>query len=72
MAIIMIGPECFREQQHNKPLEILNAEMFYQKLQYIHMNPVEAGFVEKAEDYVYSSARDFYGRKGLIELCYII
>jgi len=46
--------------------------MFYQKLEYIHMNPVEAGFVEKAEDYVYSSARDFYGRKGLIELCYII
>ena len=72
MAIIMIGPECFREQQHNKPLEILNAEMFYQKLEYIHMNPVEAGFVEKAEDYVYSSARDFYSRKGLIELCYII
>lgn len=30
-------------QQHNKPLEILNNEMFYQKLEYIHTNPVEAG-----------------------------
>ena len=34
--------------------------MFYQKLGYIHMNPVEAGFVEKAPDYFCSSARDFY------------
>ncbi|HTN07941.1 REP-associated tyrosine transposase [Agriterribacter sp.] len=59
-------------QQHNKPLEILNIEMFYQKLEYIHMNPVEAGFIEKAEDYIYSSARDFYGKKGLIELCYVV
>ena len=33
-------------QQNNKPLEILNEEMFYQKLEYIHRNPVEAGFVE--------------------------
>jgi len=36
------------------------------------MNPVEAGFGEKAEDYLYSSGRDFYGGKGLIELCYIV
>lgn len=54
-------------QQHNQPLEILNTAMFYQKLEYIHMNPVEAGFVEKAEEYMYSSARDFCGKKGLIE-----
>ena len=59
-------------QQHNKPLEILNNEMFYQKLEYIHTNPVEAGFVEKAENYVYSSARDFYDKEGLIELCYVV
>jgi putative transposase len=58
-------------QQHNKPIEILNNEMFHQKLSYIHRNPVEAGFVENEEDYLYSSARDFYGKKGLIELCYV-
>lgn len=46
--------------------------MFYQKLEYIHMNPVEAGFVENAEDYLYSSTRDYYGKKGLVELCYIV
>lgn len=59
-------------QQHNKPLEILNLDMFYQKLNYIHRNPVDAGFVENEEDYLYSSARDFYDRKGLIELCYVV
>ncbi len=57
-------------QQHNKPLEILHEDMFYQKLDYIHKNPVEAGFVENEEDYLYSSAQDFYDRKGLIKLCY--
>ena len=59
-------------QQHNKPLEILNIEMFYQKLEYTHMNPVQAGFVEKVEEYTNSSAGDFYVRKGLIELCYVV
>ncbi len=59
-------------QQHNKPIQLLNDEMFHQKLTYIHNNPVEAGFVEKAEDWLYSSAGNFYGKKGLIELSYII
>jgi len=59
-------------QQHNKPIEILNSDMFYQKLDYIHKNPVETGIVEKEEDYLYSSARDFYDKKGLIELSYIV
>lgn len=59
-------------QQHNKPLEILSLDMFYQKLEYIHCNPVLAGIVEHEEDYLYSSARDFYDKKGLIELCYVV
>jgi putative transposase len=59
-------------QQHNQPIELFNAEIFQQKLAYIHQNPVKAGFVENAEDWLYSSARDFYGKKGLIELSYIV
>ena len=59
-------------QQHNKPIELFNREIFLQKLNYIHRNPVEAGFVEKEEDYLYSSARDFYDKKGLIELSYLV
>ena len=59
-------------QQHNNPVKILNSYMFDQKLTYIHDNPVKAGFVENAEDWLHSSARDFYGKKGLIDLSYII
>jgi putative transposase len=58
-------------QQHNKPIALLSSEMFYQKLHYIHCNPVKAGFVDKEEEWLYSSARCFYGKKGLIELNYI-
>ena len=42
--------------------------MFDKTLEYIHLNPVMAGFVTKPEDWKYSSARDFAGMKGLIEL----
>jgi REP element-mobilizing transposase RayT len=55
-------------QQHNNPIELSNSKMAWQKLEYIHNNPVKAGFVEKPEDYLYSSARDYYGMKGLIEI----
>jgi REP element-mobilizing transposase RayT len=57
-------------QQHNKPLEIQDQEMFDKSLTYIHQNPVAAGFVTRAEDWKYSSAKDFYGMKGLVELSY--
>ena len=32
-------------QQHNKSLEIIDQEMFDKTLDYIHQNPVVAGFV---------------------------
>lgn len=35
--------------------------MAHQKLDYIHNNPVEAGFVNNPEDFIYRSARDYYG-----------
>jgi hypothetical protein len=34
------------------------------------MNPVNAGMIDMEEAYVYSSARDFNNRKGLLELSY--
>ncbi len=57
-------------QQHNKPLVILNQEMFNTFLLYIHLNPVVEGFVKQPEDWKYSSANVFANQKGLIELCY--
>lgn len=59
-------------QQHNMPLEIRSTEMFYRTMNYIHKNPVEAGLVEHEEDYLHSSARDFFNKKGLIELSYVV
>ena len=58
-------------QQHNKPLELSHNKMMDQKLEYIHDNPVKAGYVYNAEDYVYSSAIDYAGGKGLIPICFI-
>lgn len=38
---------------------IRNDEMLRTKLNYIHLNPLKAGLVEKPEDYKYSSARNY-------------
>lgn len=58
-------------QQHNHPIELFDNTMMLQKLNYIHNNPVEAGFVVSPEEYLYSSARNYAGIKGLIEVMYI-
>ena len=42
--------------------------MVDQKLEYVHDNPVKEGIVDKPEDYLYSSARDYAGTKGLLEI----
>ncbi len=34
--------------------------MIWQKIHYIHSNPVKAGLVETAKDYPWSSFRSFY------------
>lgn len=38
---------------------IRNDKMFWEKLKYIHNNPVEAGLAHKPEEYKYSSARNY-------------
>ena len=58
-------------QQHNQPILLDTNEIMEQKLDYIHNNPVIAGFVDKQEEYLYSSARDYAGEKGLIEIKFI-
>ena len=41
----------------NRPESIYSLKFFNQKLNYIHENPVRAGWVEHPEDYIYSSAK---------------
>lgn len=56
-------------QHDNQPKELFSQDFAQQKLAYIHNNPVTAGIVYKAEDYIYSSARDYYGiGKGLLDV----
>ena len=61
---------CFW-QSHNKPIELWSNEVISQKLNYLHENPVEEGWVFRAEQYVYSSAADYAGEKGLLDIIII-
>jgi putative transposase len=51
-------------QQHNHPIELWDNYMMQQKLDYIHNNPVEAGFVFNPQEYIYSSCLDYSGGNG--------
>jgi putative transposase len=59
-------------QQYSNPIELTDNILMDQKLDYIHLNPVHAGFVDTPEAWVYSSARDYAGiSKGMIDLIFI-
>jgi putative transposase len=40
----------------------------WNKINYIHENAVRAGWVNEIESYIYSSASDYAGKKGLLAL----
>ncbi len=43
----------------NHAIEITSQKFLKQKMVYIHLNPVRTGLVEKAEDWLYSSQRNY-------------
>ncbi|UZT99253.1 transposase [Chryseobacterium fluminis] len=51
----------------NKPIELWSNKVINQKINYIHQNPVKAGLVSRAEEYKYSSAKDYCDEKGLLD-----
>ncbi|MEZ4936324.1 MAG: transposase [Crocinitomicaceae bacterium] len=51
----------------NKPIQLWSSKVVFEKIKYIHMNPVEEGFSFRPEDYPYSSAVDYSGEKGLLD-----
>ena len=53
-------------QEGSHPQRINSREMMAQKIEYIHNNPVRRGYTDRAEDWRYSSARDYAGLKGLV------
>ena len=58
-------------QQHNHPFELFSNKVKQQKLEYIHKNPIQAGFVSEAYHWKYSSAIDYAGGKGLLKIEYL-
>ena len=58
-------------QAGNHPIEVYSPKVIEQKLQYIHLNPVRAGIVHKAEHYVYSSASNYFLGKGILDITVI-
>lgn len=60
--------QFWQESNHAIHLDPLFPEKFEQRVNYIHENPVRAGIVNEAKDYLYSSAIDYAGGKGLIDI----
>jgi len=55
-------------QEGSHPQAITNDDMMLQKIEYIHLNPVKRGFVDKPEHWRYTSARNYSDMDGLLEI----
>jgi len=55
-------------QEGCQPKLIQSEAMMMEKIRYIHENPVKRGYVDEAKHWRYSSARDYEGIPGLIEV----
>jgi REP element-mobilizing transposase RayT len=56
----------------NHAIFLYSNEFIREKIEYIHYNPVRAGIVEKPEDYLYSSARNYASLYAPIEIPVLI
>ena len=61
--------EKYQIRTHENHAELIYSNKFIdQKTNYIHDNPVRAGIVEKPEDYLYSSARNYAGLSNCLDV----
>lgn len=60
-------------RQDNHPIECYSRDFTTQKMNYIHNNPVNAGYVVSPEEYRLSSAKDYATLKqsGLLDIAFI-
>ncbi len=64
------GQSTYQVWEEGSHPQIIESEaVLRQKLEYIHQNPVKRGYVDLAEHWRYSSARNYAGKEGLIEVC---
>jgi putative transposase len=55
-------------QEGSHPKQVQDETMMLQKLEYIHNNPVTRGYVDDPVHWRYSSARNYAGMPGLIDV----
>ena len=60
------GYKVWRDGNH--AIELRSERVTWQKLRYIHKNPVVDRIVEKEEEYLFSSARNYYNREALFPI----
>ncbi len=64
------GDRTYQFWQEGVHPELIQGEsMMQQKVEYIHQNPVKRGYVDLPEHWRYSSARDYAGKSGLLQVC---
>ena len=55
-------------QEGSHPEEITTDEMMHKKIEYIHNNPIRRGYVDETREWRYSSARNYEGEQGLVNI----
>ena len=55
-------------QQHNHPVILDRNEIIDRQVNYIHQNPVKAGFVHQAHHWLHSSAGNYYNGDGILQV----
>jgi len=62
------GSEFQLWQEGIQPKQIISEQMMLERINYIHNNPIKRGYVDDSVHWRYSSARDYEGVVGLIEV----
>jgi putative transposase len=52
----------------NHPIHLYSPDFIWEKLNYIHQNPVRAGWVAESSHWLYSSASNYATGKGILEV----
>jgi putative transposase len=55
-------------QEGNHAIELCNEKFVWDKINYIHYNPVKAGFVAKTQHWTYSSASNYQDKESIIDV----
>ena len=55
-------------QEGNHAIELHSEKFVWDKINYIHNNPVEAGFVKQPQEWIYSSATNYQDMESIMEV----